>query len=40
MGYGVVVAFVATWIVSLAVWKYKRFDEEGSLMSSFPDLHK
>jgi high-affinity nickel-transport protein len=40
MGYGVVVAFVATWIVSLAVWKYKRFDEEHSLVSSFSQLQK
>jgi high-affinity nickel-transport protein len=38
MGYGVVVAFVATWLVSLAVWKYKRFDEVYRPKDSIPIL--
>ncbi|HYW01640.1 MAG TPA: HoxN/HupN/NixA family nickel/cobalt transporter [Candidatus Acidoferrum sp.] len=27
LGYGIIVIFLATWLISVGVWKYKRYDE-------------
>jgi high-affinity nickel-transport protein len=27
LGYGIIVIFLATWLISVSVWKYKRYDE-------------
>jgi len=34
IGFGIMIIFIASWLVSVAVWKYKRFDELHSRYAS------
>jgi len=27
IGFGIIIIFLASWLVSVAIWKYRRFDE-------------
>ena len=34
IGYGIISIFLASWLIAVAIWKYKRFDERYSQISS------